>query len=107
MHYRDGTEAKVGDIVRGKGYNIKNAAGELADFVGLVADVLPGSASCNVRVVYLRTLPTLDKLPDYRLFQASPGMVMVHKTDGTYQPVRADIEYGQADHFELMFRPEA
>lgn len=44
MHYKDGTEARVGDIVRGRGYNLKY------DIVGPVTELLKGD-TCNIRVL--------------------------------------------------------
>lgn len=43
-HYKNGQEAKVGDRVRGRGYNIK------AEIEGLVLKVVPGATSCNLAI---------------------------------------------------------
>jgi hypothetical protein len=40
-HYRDGTEAKVGDLVKGRGYNVKH------EIVGKVVNVRPGPDAQN------------------------------------------------------------
>lgn len=90
-HYVDGTEAVVGDVVRGKGYNIKDENGELATIVGILVGVTPGVEQCNVKVLIPTAIaPTLANL-------ASP-------LDGltTYFAVPGRIEYGQADHFEKV-----
>lgn len=52
-HYADGTQAKVGDTVRGTGYNLKDADGKPRVFVGTVVGVTPGSTSCNIQVAHV------------------------------------------------------
>lgn len=42
-HYKDGTPAEVGDVVKGKGYNVKH------EIIGKVVAVKP-SDSCNLEV---------------------------------------------------------
>jgi hypothetical protein len=50
MHYSDGTAALVGDIVRGKGYNIPY------EIVGPVNQLLPGNGkTCNIRVLTIKS----------------------------------------------------
>lgn len=49
-HYRDGTEAKVGDIVKGKNWDGKT-------IVGRVETLSPGSTTCNMQVAH--TVPAL------------------------------------------------
>lgn len=44
MHYANGREAKVGDLVRGKGYNIKH------EIIGLLVHAAPNLAVCNCSV---------------------------------------------------------
>jgi len=44
MHYANGRAASIGDLVRGKGYNIKH------EIVGLLLEAHPGAATCNCRV---------------------------------------------------------
>lgn len=50
MHYRDGTEAKVGDFVKGKQWDGKT-------IVGQVTSLTPGSTSCNMNVIYTVMAP--------------------------------------------------
>ena len=35
-HYKDGSSAAVGDVVKGKGYNLKDEQGELREIVGVI-----------------------------------------------------------------------
>ena len=45
-HYKDGTEAKLMDIVKGKPYNTPH------EVVGVVVGITPGSDTCNCRVLF-------------------------------------------------------
>lgn len=45
-HYSDGTEAKIGDIVRGTGYNVKH------EIIGKVVNVRPGE-SCTLSIAHV------------------------------------------------------
>lgn len=88
-HYSDGTEAKVGDIVRGKGYNQKDANG-LKEIVAIVTGITPSTATCNVTLL----------IPDGAL-----GHFTTSRADGaasdkvTGHVITGIFEYGQADHF--------
>lgn len=49
MHYKDGTEACIGDIVKGQGYNIPY------EITGPVNQLLPQNGEgCNIRVLIMR-----------------------------------------------------
>lgn len=48
MHYKDGTEAKLGDIVRGKLSHVPY------EIQGIVVGLSPGATSCNVIVATVR-----------------------------------------------------
>ena len=50
-HFKDGTEAKVGDLIKGTGYNIKDASGKLAVIVGTLARITPNSDTCNLVIL--------------------------------------------------------
>lgn len=93
-HYSDGTAATRGDIVRGKGYNIKDKEGELAEIVGVLIGVTANASVCNVSVL----------VPDGEL----AGTVSSVDEGGRIRQgaiLGGRIEYGQADHFELIARP--
>jgi hypothetical protein len=53
-HYRDGTPANVGDIVRGRGYNIKH------EIIGKVIAISEAS-SCNLQVACVARASTTWK----------------------------------------------
>jgi hypothetical protein len=45
-HYADGTEARLGDIVKGHGYNVKH------EIIGKVVNIRPGEG-CTLTVAYV------------------------------------------------------
>lgn len=84
MHYSNGRAAKLGDLVRGKGYNIKH------EIVGKLIHATPEASSCNCTVATV----TYDS---YVLGQMASDMSNPNWTR-TYQVV-ASHEYGQLDQF--------
>lgn len=106
MHYRDGTLAKVGDIVRGKGYNVKDEQGNLKEIVGVMVRIKPGT-SCNCEVAHT-IIGKPIKLPAHasKFVQPSEG-VRWNWTEEGIVPFTAGLEYGQCDHFELIARAVA
>lgn len=89
-HYADGTEAHVGDIVKGKGYNQKDENGALKDIVAIVTGITPGTDSCNITLL----IPdgALGHFTTPRAEGSSSDRITGHVISGTF-------EYGQADHF--------
>lgn len=79
MHYKDGTKAQLGDLVRGVGYNIKH------EIHGQVVGLKPGETSCNIHLVTLRPSVPLG-------------------TERHHYPALIE-EHGSCDAFELVFRP--
>lgn len=49
-HYKDGTAAKLGDLVRGRGYNLKY------EVQGVVVGLSPGQGACDIHVATLRPM---------------------------------------------------
>lgn len=49
-HYRDGTKAELGDLVRGRGYNLKH------EVLGVVVGISPGQGACDIHVATLRPM---------------------------------------------------
>lgn len=56
-HYRDGTEAKVGDQVTGKLYNTDGVR------AGTIISITPGSDSCNAMVAFIEAVPGASAKP--------------------------------------------
>ena len=97
MHYKNGRAAKAGDLVKGKGYNIKH------EIVGLLIQASPSATACNCQVAtvtkgsqvlhnaFAEAYKPTDP-QDNRLFFA--GM-----QPPSFHSVVATVEYGQLDAF--------
>lgn len=72
-HYVCGTEAQIGDMVKGHGYNVKH------EIFGMVTHITPHAESCNIQVAH----------------------VIRKEMDGHPIP-SIDIEYGEARAFEKV-----
>lgn len=75
-----------GDIVRGKGYNIKH------EIVGEVLTVVPDSDSCNVQIATARVEKACQTFGLYHRDYVSGDEKLVVPT----------IEYGAAKNFEVI-----
>jgi hypothetical protein len=108
MHYKDGTEAKVGDLVKGTTYNLKNAGGQPLAIVGVMLGITPGSTSCNCRVGVLRSWPSAFAVSPSISAVVYNGVPMaIHREqDGEAVFLGASVDYSQCDHLELVHRPE-
>ncbi len=105
MHYKSGTEAQLGDLVIGTGYNVKDDKGEPAVLVGTVIGLVPDSEACNIRVAHAVATEVKGGVPDHRFFLQKPGIYLNTESDCSPFAVAAGLEYGQADAFELLHRP--
>jgi len=85
MHYSNGREAKIGDLVRGKGYNLKY------EFTGVMLHINPQSDVCNCKV---STISHNSHPVQQGWFKDG----VIHYPTLTEQMI-ADIEYGQCDQF--------
>ena len=97
-HYRDGTEAKVGDLVSGKSYNRNGKV-----ITGTVISITKGSESCNCRVAFVEEID-MEKV--YGHISASVSSVGV-----SGEPLRRAFftvaeDYGETRAFDLIARPE-
>lgn len=108
--YKNGTPAQKGDLVRGQGYNLKDADGRPRTIVGEVLEVIPGADVCNLRLAVAEVLKPLKGLePDYSIYRRQDGITIFATFDGNPSsqtvlsiPIRATVEYGQCDHFEKI-----
>jgi hypothetical protein len=93
MHYANGRAAKIGDLVRGKGYNIKH------EIVGIVVGATPAATACNC------TVACVARQPQYAT-QGTKSCSL--NLDGTFADYNAQfkpdvtIEYGQLDAFVAL-----
>ena len=93
MHYKDGTQAQLGDTVRGFGYNVKH------EIQGVVVGLTPGSDTCNIQIAYAKPADEFHV-----------GMVYRTHSHAVDQPptqtlVDLGIEYGEARAFTLIDGP--
>jgi hypothetical protein len=100
VHYKDGTEAKIGDIVKGRGYNVQR------EIVGTVVGLTPGSASCNIQVAHVLTVAFEGAalIPNHRLYVRT-GVIGCGANGGARGDAigaYVDLEYGQCDAFEKV-----
>lgn len=88
MHYSDGTPAQVGDIVRGKGYNLPY------EIVGPVTKLVPtNGATCNIRVE--------TRVPKWHPFVSDGDGGTDRPESYTFETYE---EAGQCDAFTLLAR---
>jgi hypothetical protein len=92
MHYANGREAKVGDLVRGKGYNFKH------EIIGIVVEAQPGLATCNcvVACVGVDGHAFIPRIPA-RLENGKWVAI-----EGLKPEIQASYEYGQLDAFVAL-----
>lgn len=81
-HDCKGRLVEVGDIVKGKGYNVKH------EIIGPVVSVTHGIDTCNIQVAY----PVLHRDAHFTGY----GYVRAGSV------LQASVEYGQADAFEIL-----
>jgi hypothetical protein len=100
MHYKDGTEAKIGDYVKGVPYN---TGGEV--IVGRVTQLTAGTDSCNLQVLYVEE-QKLERYGWFTAFYSATGVTEVGKYDPLpVRPYIINLDYGQTNEFELVHRP--
>ena len=103
-HYKDGTETKIGDVVRGKGYNCKD------EFIGTVIGITPNSASCSIQVAYIATVeipPIIRREQIHFVGEAYARRCVGCGAQGgeagsSLVAGMAKLEYGQCDAFEKI-----
>lgn len=98
MHYSNGRAAKAGDLVRGKGYNIKH------EIIGLLVFANPGASACNCQVATVtRTSLVLHHAfpaPEPSKTAGSEGCLFFQGSNPpSFRGIEATIEYGQLDAF--------
>jgi hypothetical protein len=103
MHYADGTEAKVGDLVKGTCYNTKDAAGKPRVVVGEMIQITPGSDVCNCIVAFVEHKEaTIDNLAGH-YGGGSPTLVNLNAGRRFLTPKH---DYSECKAFTLVHRPE-
>ena len=94
MHYANGRAAKAGDVIRGKGYNIKH------EITGLLLFANPTSNACNCTIA---AVTKSSQVLHHAFPQAEPdvngSVFYAGLTPGSQFGVLATIEHGQLDAF--------
>jgi hypothetical protein len=108
-HYKGGAEAKIGDVVKGKGYNVKDADGQLKEIVGTVVGITPDSMSCNIQVahvVYQEAPAEYAAWANMYAYFSEKGVTGCGPQGGTHGTpkvmARVSLEYGECRHFEKI-----
>lgn len=97
-HYKDGTEAKVGDIVKGTGYNVKDKDGSPRVIHGKVIQVTKAE-SCNLAVAHLDEKSPLLYNHEHPIERDN---VTGHTQIGYGVAVIPSVEYGATKDFEKI-----
>lgn len=96
-HYRNGVQAKEGDLVFGVTYNLHGR-----HIVGTMLEIIPGTDSCNCRVAFA----DVSTRPDATV--GDTGMVYRSPNRGDYIPrvIKPGFDYGETREFELICRAD-
>lgn len=106
MHYSDGTEAKVGDLVKGTCYNTKNADGTPRVVVGEMLQITPGSETCNCQVGFFESEPVSDEIRTYLINKGLYNVVTLAMLNAGTRRCVAKVDYSECKAFTLVHRPE-
>jgi hypothetical protein len=101
MHYKDGTQAQIGDIARGKGYNFPYPV------QGVVTRLVPGTGSCDITVHFTGLGYPIDpkQMKPGQFANSTPGGALALLEDGRLLPTNCEQEHGTCGEFELVYRP--
>jgi len=86
-HYKDGTLAKEGDVVKGIPYNTQGKV-----VVGIINNINPGEETCNCMVSFMEELKRAGLENVYTFIDRNGGTHYIH--------IRSD--YGEVRAFEKV-----
>src|SRR5260370_7943836 len=92
MHYANGRAAKIGDLVCGKGYNVKY------EIVGVLTFANPGATACNCTVAHIGP----QSVPVAKGWRDADGKLVYPRVDGgdvVPSHFESSLEYVQLDPF--------
>jgi hypothetical protein len=89
-HYKDGTLAKDGDVVKGKPYNTPR------EVIGVIAAINPGVDTCNC-LVFFPEMVDVNQVASYE----SARLIIGH--DGVPKAYVLKSDYGEVRAFEKIF----
>jgi hypothetical protein len=94
-HYKDGSTAKVGDLVKGKPYSMQH------EVVGEIVSIAPRRKTRNCQVAFVHRLQ-----PDAPTFYGGPStyskVVALRIATGELIFLGLGVDYGQAEAFEKI-----
>lgn len=93
MHYANGRAAAAGDVVRGKGYNIKH------EIIGLLVFANPGATACNCQVATVTKSSPVLHYAYPQAPNADGALFFAGMPTPSFKGVEATLEYGQLDAF--------
>lgn len=106
MHYKDGTEAKVGDLVKGTAYNTKNPDKSPKTIVGTMLQITPGSETCNCIVAFTEVVEATS-LDTLQAVMADSPKFYPYLNEGRRVFLISRTDYSECKAFELVARPDA
>lgn len=103
-HYRDGTPARAGDIVKGVPYNTGGR-----EVVGVLTYFNPGASACNCRVAFVDEVPFTSDTRQPGPYGVIGALVstMGEGTDLRRSLLTVKEDAGQCDAFDLIHRAPA
>jgi hypothetical protein len=96
-HYADGTEAQLGDNVKGKPYNTPH------EVTGVVVGLVQGSESCNLRVAFTRPF---HRTKDFGIGDERGVYIKGYDPVMAGVSVTIEVDYGETKAFTLIARAE-
>lgn len=101
MHYSNGRVARVGDIVRGKGYNVKH------EIVGLMLRIKADDVACNCEIACISSSSMVYVPAKSDCVCITPDNKQILQITASTDPytnfkIEPTIEYGQCDAFVAL-----
>lgn len=106
MHYADGTEAKVGDLVKGTCYNTKDASGKDRVIAGVMLQITPGSDTCNCVVGFFDSEPVSDDIVRFINEKGYYAVIPIVSLNDGKRRVIGKTDYSECKALTLVHRPE-
>jgi hypothetical protein len=89
-HYKDGSPARVGDLVKGKPYNTHH------EVVGEVVSIIPGTETCNCQVVFV------ERYQPEALSFYGRSVIVFRNATGELIFFGLQVDYGETKAFEKI-----
>ena len=89
-HYKDGSPAQVGDLVKGKPYNTPR------EIVGDIVSITSGTETCNCQVAFAERVH--PEAPDFY----GGALTLVRSAGGDRVFLAVKVDYGETKAFEKI-----